>query len=66
MLIDLMATVWFPLGSGDETMFCDTKKLFSARLPVKVLKTLNERQSLLEDSVNKTLFLRSIKQFRIA
>ena len=32
------------LGSEDETIVCDTQ-LFSARLPVKVFKTLNDRQS---------------------
>ena len=43
--IDLKSSVWFTLGSEDETVFCDTLKLFSARLPVKVFKTLNGRQS---------------------
>ena len=38
--IDLKIT----LGSEDETIVCDTQ-LFSARLPVKVFKTLNDRQS---------------------
>ena len=33
---DLKSSVWFTLGSEDETMFCDTW----------VLKTLNDRQSL--------------------
>ena len=28
MLIDLKSSVWFPLGSEDETMFCDTKNFF--------------------------------------
>ena len=32
------------LGSEYETMFCDTW-IFSGRLPVNVLKTLNYRQS---------------------
>ena len=41
--INLKSNVWFTLGSEDETMFCYT---FSARLPVMVLKTLNDRQSL--------------------
>ena len=41
--IDLKSSVWFTLGSEDETVFCDT--FFSARLPVKVFKTLNGRQS---------------------
>ena len=47
--IDLKFTVWFTLGSADETMFQgDTwwhLELFSPRLPVKVFKTLNDRQS---------------------
>ena len=38
--IDLKIT----LGSEDETIVSDTQ-LFSARLPVKVFKTLNDRQS---------------------
>ena len=38
------SNVWFTVGSQNETMFCDTE-LFPARLPVKVLKTLNDRQS---------------------
>ena len=41
--IDLKSSVWFTLGSENETMFCDTLKLFSGRLPVKVFKTLNDR-----------------------
>ena len=28
MLIDLKSSVWFPLGSEDETMFFDTKNFF--------------------------------------
>ena len=42
--IDLKYSIWFTLGSEDETVFCDTKN-FSARLPVKVFKTLIDRQS---------------------
>ena len=42
--IDLKFTVWFTLCSVNKTMFCDTK-LFSGRLPVKIVKTLNDRQS---------------------
>ena len=41
-LIDLKSSVWFTLGSEDKIMFCDTL----ARVPVKVLKTLNDWQSL--------------------
>ena len=39
-LKDLKSSVWFALGSEDETMFCDTYTLepFSARLPVMVFK----------------------------
>ena len=44
--IDLKFTVWFTLCSVNKTMFCDTK-LFSGRLPVKIVKTLNDRQSTL-------------------
>ena len=44
--IDLKSSVWFTLGSEDETMFCDTcKTLVLARPPVKVFKTLSDRQS---------------------
>ena len=42
--IDLKSRVWFTLGSEDETVFCDTD-FFSARLPVKVFKTLSGGQS---------------------
>ena len=42
--IDLKSSVWFTLGSEEETMFCDTE-IFSDRLPVKVFKILNSRQS---------------------
>ena len=41
--INLKSSVWFTLGSEDETFV--TLELFSARLPVKVFKTLNDRQS---------------------
>ena len=41
--IDLKSSVWFMLGSEDETFV--TPELFSARLPVKVFKTINDRQS---------------------
>ena len=51
--IDLKSSVLFTLGSEDETMFCDTEH-FSARLPVKVCKTLNDRQSyILKNSDNR-------------
>ena len=42
--INLKSSVWFTLGSEEETMFCDTEN-FSARLAVKVFKILNGRQS---------------------
>ena len=35
--IDLKSSIWFTLGSEEETIFCDTK-IFSAPLPVKVFK----------------------------
>ena len=44
--INLKSSVWFTLGSENETMFCDRHfELFSARLPVKVLKKLTDGQS---------------------
>ena len=42
--IYLKNSVWLTLGSEDETMFV-TLRTFSARLPVKLFKTLNDRQS---------------------
>ena len=42
--IDLKNSVWFTLGSEDKTMVWHLE-LFSAWLPVKVFKTLNDRQS---------------------
>ena len=44
LYIDVKNSVWFTLGSEDETMVCDTQ-LFPAQLQVKVFKTLNDRQS---------------------
>ena len=44
-MLDLKSGVWFTLGSENETMFCDTENFFSGRLPVKVFKTRNDRQS---------------------
>ena len=42
--IHLQSSVRFTLtGSEDETMFCMTLRIFSARLPVKVFKTVNGR-----------------------
>ena len=54
-LIDLKYGVWFMLGSEDETMFCAVTliELFSARLPVKVFKTLNDRQSYILSKFHK-------------
>ena len=44
--IDLKFSVWFTLGSENETMFCDSQNFFQVdQLPVKVFKTLNNRQS---------------------
>ena len=40
--IDLKFSVWFTLGSEDETMFCDTE-LFSGWPPVKIFKTRNDQ-----------------------
>ena len=42
--IDLKSSVWFTLGSEDETVFVSLRT-FSGRLPVKIFKTLNGRQS---------------------
>ena len=42
--IDLKFSVWFTLCSENETMFCDTQN-FLGRLPVKIVKTVNDRQS---------------------
>ena len=52
--IDLKSNVWFTLGSEDETMFCDTYNVFSARLPFKVFKTLNDRQSYVRRKFHKS------------
>ena len=44
--IDLKYSDWFTLGSDDETsLVLWHLELFSARLPVKVFKTLNDPQS---------------------
>ena len=48
--IDLKSSVWFTLGSENETMFCDTW-----RLPVKIVKSLSDRQS--------TLIAESLRSF---
>ena len=52
--IDLKFSVWFTLGSEDETMFCDTE-LFSGWPPVKIFKTRNDQQS--------TLLAESLRSF---
>ena len=52
--MDLKFSVWFTLGSEEETMFCDTE-LFSGRLPVKIFKTRNDLQS--------TLLAESLRSF---
>ena len=38
-LIDLKSSVWFTLGSEDETVFCDNSNFFSSFF-FSVLKTL--------------------------
>ena len=43
--IDLKSSVWFTLGSEDETVFCVTRTFFSLTAAIKVFKTLNGRQS---------------------
>jgi len=42
--IDRRSNAWLTLGSESETLVCDTYK-FLGRLPVKVCKSLNDRQS---------------------
>ena len=51
--IDLKSSVWFTLGSEDETLMWHLK-VFSARLPVKVFKTLNDRQSYILNKFEKS------------
>ena len=52
--IHLKSSVWFTLGSVNETMFCDTYIFFSGRLPVKVFETLNDRQSYIRNKFYKS------------
>ena len=52
--IDLKSRVWFTLGSENETMFCDTWNFFFGRLPVKVFKTLNDRQYYILNKFDKS------------
>ena len=53
--IDLKSSVWFTLGSENETMFCDTSvELFSGRLPVEVFKTLNDQQTYIHNKFDKS------------
>ena len=52
--IDLQFSVWFTLGSENETMFCDTSNFFSGRLPVKVFETLNDRQCYILSKFDKS------------
>ena len=54
------SSVWFTLGSENETMFCDNLELLSARLPVKVLKTLNDRPSHILSTFHLTVLLDSL------
>ena len=52
--INLKYSVWFTLGSEDETMHVLWHLEFnSARLPVKVFKTLNDRQSYILSKFHK-------------
>ena len=44
-LIDFKSIVWFTLGSEEKNHILWHLKLFSAGLPVKVFKTLNDQQS---------------------
>ena len=43
--IDLKSSVWFTAGLSRRNRVLSHLELFSARLPVKVFKTLNGRQS---------------------
>ena len=44
--LDRESNAWFTLGSESESMVCDTNwRIFLGRLPVTVLKSLNDRQS---------------------
>ena len=53
--INLKYSVWFTLGSEDETMHVLWHlEFFSARLPVKVFKTLNDRQSYILSKFRKS------------
>ena len=47
--IYLKSSVWFMLGSENETL-----ERFSGRLPVKVFKTLNDRQSYVLNKFEKS------------
>ena len=54
------SSVWFTLmGSENETMFWHLE-LFSARLPVQVLKTLNDRQSYIHSTFRLTFLNRQM------
>ena len=52
--IELKSSVWFTLGSQNETMFMTLKKLFSGVLPVNVFKTINDRQSYIVNKFDKS------------
>ena len=43
--LDRESNAWFTLGSESESMVCDTWQNFLGRLPVTILKSLNDRQS---------------------
>ena len=51
--IDLKSSVWFTLGSEDETMFCDTWNFFQPDCWSRFLKTLNGRQSYVRSKFHK-------------
>ena len=44
--IDLKSSVWFTLGSENETMFCDTYNFFQT--------ALNDRQSYILKKIDKS------------
>ena len=52
---DPKSSVWFTLGSEDETIcFVTLRTIFSVRLPVKVFKTLSDRQSYIVRKFHKS------------
>ena len=57
--IEFKSCVWFTPGSENKTMFCDTWNFFQGLLPVKVFKTINDRQSYTLNKFDKSSVLYS-------